>query len=313
MTPFWYIIANPAAGHGKVGRHWPKIERRLQELGFSYTIQFTRSPAHAPRLLEDAILKGHRYFLGIGGDGTNHELINGILSQSHVPSTDIFYALLPMGTGNDWARTHGISTNIRERLNRLRMPEIILQDAGKVHFLTAAGQSASRFFANVAGIAYDGYVVKRLASTKSKSILGSHKISYLMAVTKYLFEYTPESGRIEYDGGGVAEDTFYTINIGICRYSGGGMQFVPHAIPDDGLLALTIARSMPRWEVLLQMPRFYNGTLLQHPKLSGVQTQSVKVTPKDAAQLLWLEADGEFLGRCPAEFSILEKVISVVL
>ena len=309
MTPFWYIIANPAAGNHRVERRWPHIERRLQELGISYTVKFTQAPGHATRLIDDAVLKGHRYFLGIGGDGTNHEMINGILSQPHIPSHQIHYALLPLGTGNDWARTYHISPHIETRLARLKNPEMVLQDAGKVRYLTVAGEAATRYFANVAGMAYDGYVAKRVeAGGKSSS-----KITYLMAVARYLLEYIPESGRIEMEGGDPVEDTFYTINVGICRYSGGGMQFVPHAVPDDGLLALTFARSMPRWEVMVQTPRFYNGTLLQHPKLTGVQTTSVKVIPKDPKHPIWLEADGEFLGHCPAEFTILEKVISVVL
>ena len=102
--PFWYIIANPMAGNGWVGKHWPVVEAILQELGYSYTVKFTEHRDHAIRLVEDAVLKGHRHILGVGGDGTNHEIANGILLQTRVPSADITYALLPVGTGNDWAR-----------------------------------------------------------------------------------------------------------------------------------------------------------------------------------------------------------------
>lgn len=146
MTPFWYIIANPAAGNRKVERQWPGIERRLQELRISYTVKFTSGPGHAIRLIDDAVLNGHRYILGIGGDGTNHEMVNGILSQPHVPAYEIHYALLPMGTGNDWARTYSIPSDIGTRLAKLQQPQTVLQDVGKVHFTDVNGNPASRFF-----------------------------------------------------------------------------------------------------------------------------------------------------------------------
>ena len=140
--PFWHIIANPVSGGGAVERRWPETERLLQELGFSYSVHFTQRRGHAIQLVEEAILKGRRHILGIGGDGTNHEIANGILRQPHVPPTDITYALLPIGTGNDWARTYGISHQPRERLNRLMSGETVLQDAGKVRYRQEDGRHA---------------------------------------------------------------------------------------------------------------------------------------------------------------------------
>ena len=159
--PLWQIIANPAAGGGKMARRWPEIERCLQELGIAYSVQFTEKRGHAARLLEDALLKSRRHILGIGGDGTNHEIANGILSQNIAPSTDVFYALLPSGTGNDWARMHGISTGIRTRLQALLEPKTVLQDAGLVQYVRD-GKPASRYFVNVAGLAYDAFIAKKV-------------------------------------------------------------------------------------------------------------------------------------------------------
>ncbi len=305
QKPFWYIIANPAAGNGAVGRKWPGIERVLQELQFSYTIKFTEHRGHAVRLVEDAVLKGHRHILGLGGDGTNHELINGILRQTVVPPADITYALLPIGTGNDWARTYGISRDPRARLLRLLNPETVLQDAGKVVY-QSAGKTEERYFGNVAGMAYDAFIAQKLDRHRFVS-----RLQYLLMVGQYLFAYRLLPARLLFDGRTV-EDFFYTINIGICRYSGGGMQLVPHAVPDDGLLALTFARRLPKWEVLLQTRRFYNGTLLRHPRVEGVQTSRLRVEQIGPAPTL-LEADGEFLGETPAEFIIVEKALRIAL
>jgi YegS/Rv2252/BmrU family lipid kinase len=303
--PFWHIIANPAAGNGAVGRRWPDIEALLQEMGFSYTVRFTEHRGHAVRLVDDAVLKGCRHILGLGGDGTNHEIANGILCQPHVPPADITYALLPIGTGNDWARTYDIPHDPRRRLHRLLQGETVLQDVGKVAYWRD-GLPAERFFVNVAGMAYDAFIAKKLEQHRFVS-----RMQYLLMVAQYLFEYQLTPAQLFWEENTV-EDSFYTINVGICRYSGGGMQLVPHAVPDDGLLAVTYARRLPKWEVLLQTNRFYNGTLLRHPKVGGFQTKNLRVAHLGDIPTL-LEADGEFLGESPAEFSILEKSLRIAL
>ncbi len=302
---FWHIIANPAARGGAVKRQWPQIERLLQDLGFAYTVQFTAHRGHAARLIEDALLKGGRYILGIGGDGTNHELVDGIFSQQFVPPSEITYALLPFGTGNDWARQYGIPDNPALRLKRLLELKTVQQDIGLVRY-QRDGQTLSRYFVNVAGMAYDGFIGKKLTEKPARN-----KAHYLLKVAQYLTAYRLSKARITFDGHTV-EDFFYTINIGLCRFSGGGMQFVPHAVPDDGLFALTFARKISKLEVLIQTPRFYNGSLLSHPKIEGHQARSIRVEHTDGIPTL-LEADGEFLGETPVEFELLERALRVVL
>jgi len=303
--PFWHIIANPAARGWAVKRAWPQIESILQELGFAYSVQFTERRGHAAQLVENALLKGGRYILGIGGDGSNHELVHGIFSQQFVPPSEVSYALLPFGTGNDWARQYGIPTDPGLRLTRLLEMKTVQQDIGLVNF-QREGKTESRYFVNVAGMAYDGFVGKKLIESPARN-----KADYLLKVIRYLTEYKLSKARIHFDGQTV-EDFFYSINIGLCRYSGGGMQFVPHAVPDDGLFALTIAREISKLEVILQTPRFYNGSILQHSRIEGHQARSIRVEHVGDTPTL-LEADGEFLGETPVEFVLLEKALRVFL
>lgn len=304
----WYVILNPAAGGGAAGRLWPRLEEMLQTMGFSYTVQHTESKGHAIRLAETAVLKGYRHILGVGGDGTNHEIVNGILMQTQVPSAEVSYALLPVGTGNDWARTYGLSHDPRRRLEALLSPKTVLQDVGVLRYQQDGAQQ-TRFFVNVAGLAYDAYVARRIGE-RSKPLYS--RLHYLALVGQYLWDYRLTKARIQVAEAPPVEDRFYTVNIGICRYSGGGMQLVPHAVPDDGLLALTYARSVSKATVLMITPRFYNGTLLSHPRVEGLQTRRVVIEAMDEGPT-WLEADGEFLGETPVEVSLLEKALKVVL
>jgi len=307
VNEFWYIIANPVSGNGALEKRWPQIERILQELGFNYTVKFTERRGQAARLAEDAILKGHRHILGIGGDGTNYEIVNGIFGQQFAAPADVFYSLLPVGTGNDWARMYDIPHDPRQRLERLKAGKTVLQDIGIVHFMRD-GAPQQRFFANVAGMAYDAFIAREMDAQCGRI---TSRLQYLAQVAKHLFRYKLSEARIAFDGH-TAQDFFYTVNIGLCRYSGGGMQFVPQAVPDDGLFALTFARQLPKWKVLALTPRFYDGSLLSHPRVEGFQAKEIRVEHIGDIPTL-VEADGEFLGETPASFFLLEKALRVVL
>jgi diacylglycerol kinase (ATP) len=306
-TPFWHIIANPAAQGGAMEKAWPKIEEALQTLGFSYNVQFTERRNHAQQLVENALLRGGRHILGIGGDGTNHELVNGIFNQTVAPPAEIHYALLPFGTGNDWARQYHIPLDPMRRLQRLLEHQTVWQDIGHVAFTTEQDQPDSRYFVNVAGMAYDGFIAQKLVENPARN-----KAAYLLAVSRYLLEYKLRRATLFIDGQELT-DFFYTINVGLCRFSGGGMQLVPHAVPDDGLFAVTYARKLSKLEVMLQTPRFYNGSILKHRKIEGSQAKSIRVSHAEGERPTLLEADGEFLGVTPVVFQILEKALRVVL
>lgn len=304
----WYIIANPAAGKNAVAHQWQSLQIFLQEYLPDHLVVLTERRGQATELAIEAIRQGHRKIIAVGGDGTNFEVINGILQQQEVPSTDISYALLPVGTGNDWIRTHGIPKDWHQWLEMLNAGHTLLQDVGVVQYFSN-GEPAQRFFVNVAGMAYDAFVV-RYAEQHKRWII--HKTLYLFLVFRLLFKYRLARARVIFNNQ-IVEDYFYTINIGICRYSGGGMSLVPHADPADGQLALTLARKVSKIGVLINTYRFYNGTLGEHPKTDLYQTAHIRVESLQKNQALWVEADGEWLGDAPAVFSILPKALKIIV
>jgi diacylglycerol kinase (ATP) len=311
MTNLWFIIVNPAAGGGKVARLWPRIERDLQAEGFSYSVRFSERKMHAADLAEEAIARGYRKILGIGGDGTIHEIANGILRQDFAPSAEIKLALVPIGSGNDWAKEWNLPKSPLECLRKIKLENTRFQDAGLVRF-QQNGVASERFFINVAGMAYDGFVC-RAANEKSGAASGF--FGYYALIIKCLWKYKLTPAQLFWEENGVEkslENAFYTINIGLCRFSGGGMQLVPHAIPDDGFFALTFARKMSKWAVLLATPYFFNGKIARHSAVTCTQSRSIRVTHAGENPAVLLETDGEFLGESPTEFMLLEKVLCVV-
>ena len=115
------------------------------------------------------------------------------------------------------------------------------------------GKTKERYFVNVAGLAYDAYLVRYAAERPG---LVSNKIFYLFLLLRCLFQYTLTKAKVIFDEL-EDENYYYSINIGICSYSGGGMQTVPHAIEDDGLFALSLFGPFSKLGVLLNTYRFY--------------------------------------------------------
>ncbi|MBK7408624.1 MAG: diacylglycerol kinase family lipid kinase [Saprospirales bacterium] len=303
----WFTIVNPAGGYGTVKKRWPQLEEQLRNAGVQMELAFTQSRGHATILAREAIESGHRHILAVGGDGTNNEAINGILQQKTVPPTDVCYALLPVGTGNDWIRTMGIPLQMDSWLEMFEQGHTTIQDIGIAEY-TREGTPAKRFLANVAGMSFDAYVAKFM--DENRGYIGG-RFAYLFALVRCLAKFKLPLTRIHANGY-VLEDHCYTINAGICRYSGGGMQLVPHAIPDDGLFALTVAKKVSKLGVLLATPYFYNGKIDRHPKIETHSARTIRVEAMKEDHPVGLEVDGEFLGYAPVSFSLIEKALQVV-
>lgn len=302
----WYIILNPAAANGRAGRTWPDIAALLSAAAIDYKLVKTAYREHAIALVTEGIRKGFYKIMAVGGDGINNEVINGIAAQKHIPIDKIIYTLLPLGTGNDWIKTHGIPANLKKWIPQIKNGKIIQQDIGVLTYYKNS-EPRKRFFANVAGLAYDAFLCKKMAQQKNFN----NQLGFLWLTMQQLFKYKLRKARICFDDQ-VIENYFYTINIGICRYSGGGMQLVPHAIPDDGLLALTIAGPISKPGVLLNSWRFYSGKVKGHSQVNCFQTREIVIDSVGAEPTL-VEADGEFLGETPVRCWILEKRLNILV
>ncbi len=303
----WFVVVNPVAARGKAGKAWPHIEKALQAIISEYHAVLTTGLGNAIELVAQAIEEGYRHLLAIGGDGTNNEVVNGIMNQEVVPSGEICYAFLPIGTGNDWVKSHQIPRNLSQWFAMFQQGRVVMQDVGLVYY-HAEGKERKRYFANVAGLAYDAFVVRYADSHKGWM---TNRFFYLMMVLRCLFMYRLRRARVVF-GQQSREDYYYTINVGICKYSGGGMSLVPHAQYDDGLLALTLAGPISKLGVLLNTYRFYNDSVGEHAQIETFQVKEVEIQAAESEPTL-LEVDGEFLGETPARFEIIPNALRVIV
>lgn len=304
----WHIIINPSSGNGKAGEQWKDIEVELVKADMHFKVHRSERALHCTEIAKRLIEEGAKKLIGIGGDGTNHEIINGLMQQNVVPSNEVEYGFIPVGTGNDWVKMHNIPMDIAQAVATIKTGRTRLQDIGLAKF-QHNNETKQRYFVNVAGMAYDAHVCQVSNAQRSNV---TNALSYYLLIFKCLFEYASKQARIVLDGKEVANQHFYTINIGLCKYSGGGMQFVPHAEIDDGQFAVSFVNSIPKLNVIASTHYLYGGKIAKFKHAQLFKAKRIKVGAVDDAPTL-LELDGEFVGETPVEFEIITKALKVVV
>lgn len=298
------------SGGGKGRKNWSEIAQLLEQMGIAYDHAFSGHHAHLITLVREAVLAGYRRIIAVGGDGTANEAINGICTQDEVPTEEITFALIPCGTGNDWIRTHGIPNNYKKAIMLIKAGKTLAHDIGHVTYQAQDSEERrGRYFLNVAGMGYDAYVTH---ASMTRSRILSDKMFYMYLIMSCTLSYRSKRAKVIVDGVEVEED-WYSMAMGICKYNGGGAQFVPQAVPDDGLMALTLIKRVSALEVVANSRKFYNGKIGEHPKVSLKQAKVIRVEAAENAEPTWVEADGEFLGQTPVEFTVRPKAVNIIV
>lgn len=297
MNERWLVIANPISGQGRAMHHRHEIEAVLQRHGVAFELVVSEHPGHAIELVARAVEGGCRRILAVGGDGTVNECANGIFRQRTAPTEEVLLGVMPIGTGNDWARTHGIPKDYAEVAALMAQGSHRLHDVGVAEF----GDGSRRHFINVAGLGFDAHVVASLPDRT----LGP--MAYLVGLAKGLLSYRAVSLGLTFADRKVDARAF-VLFFAIGRYCGSGMNVAPRAEADDGLFDVTLVQELSRWEVLKSLRKLFDGTLLDHPKVIALREAEAQV---DAGPVP-VEADGELIGHAPVRFTLLPRALRVL-
>ena len=296
------LIVNPVAGNGQGARLWPRLREELHGEGAEFDHVFTEGPDHAVVLSRQAVADGCRLIAAVGGDGTIHEVVNGLVIDGQVPEGVVLGAI-SCGTGSDFARTVGLMQEPLAAARRLVHGSEHRIDLGVIH-CWREGQGIIEYFPNAAGLGFDGEVALRV-NRKSKA--GGGTIPYLISLVATLITYENKPVVVTLDDR-TLQQRANAIVAANGRYFGGGMHIAPDATPDDGLFDVVIIGDVTKLELLLQVPRVYRGTHLTHPKVDVYRSRTVRV---ETAQRLLLQADGEYVGEAPAAFRLLPGALTV--
>ena len=302
----WLVIVNPNAGKRKGEKDWDTISHLLTKYDINFLPVFTERPYHAVELSEKYIYKGLKKIIIVGGDGTMNEVVNGIFTQQKHASSEILLGMITVGTGNDWGRMFNIPMKYKEAIKIIKKGETFVQDAVVVKYLHS-GVQQRRYFVNIAGIGFDAVVVQKTNRLKERGKNGV--LLYLLSIFTTLMNYKHTNTTINIDEKKIQDDVF-SICIGIGKYCGGGMMQTPNAIADDGLFDLTVIKKIKRYELIRNIGKLYNGSIIEHPKVETYTGKSIFI---DSEPDIHLETDGESLGHSPFRFEIIPKSVRVIV
>lgn len=245
------------------------------------------------------MLAGATRLVVVGGDGSVHEVVNGIDGAGGVE-----LAVIPRGTGWDFVRTFGIPRDLDQAIAVARDGDVRLIDLGIATYRTWAGDEATAHFANVASAGISGAIAKR-ANESSKALGG--KVSYYWATLAVFFGWTIGEMRVAVDD---EVRSGKMIDVMVCngRYLGGGMKMCPEAEPDDGLFDVLAIGDVTKRDLAFVLPKVYRGKHLPHPRLEVLRGARVTI---DADEPLPIELDGEQPGTTPARFDVLSRALAL--
>ncbi len=280
------VLCNPAAGRGRARRHIGEVERHLRALGAEIEIRASSSPADLTRLAAESSRGGSDRIVLCGGDGS----LNLALREFDLRRRTL--ALIPLGSGDDFARVNGIPRNVRAACELA-----VRGDAREVDIALANDLP----YSGVAGVGFDSEVA-RYANDRVKLLRGS--AVYLYSILRILPKFTPHHVRIN----GRDEEIMFAV-FGNSPQYGGGIRIAPGADLHDQLLDSCVVHRTSRWQLLITLPLAYQGKHVRKPFVE-MRRGAEFVVESDAP--LDVFSDGEPLTTTPARFRIAGEKLRLV-
>lgn len=295
----WFLIVNPSSGNKNFKNSWNEIKYLLNLKKIQYSFAFSQYTKHEVELVREVIKKGYKIIISVGGDGTLHHVINGVMTQTYIKTNKVKIGIIPLGTGNDWIKTYNIPNSIEKSIAIIKKNTTILQDIGCITLLNGKKE----YFNNLAGIGYDGYVVKNLKYLKK---VGS--IAFLLSGLYSLLSYRKKKYTITIGDETLKEECLMII-FGICKYSGGGLRVTKYPNPTDGLLDITIVKKFSFFNLLFNLPKLYNGNIVHHKKVDNYKVKELNIINDNSI----IEADGEVVGYGSLDVTILQNAVQFLV
>jgi YegS/Rv2252/BmrU family lipid kinase len=305
------LILNPASAAGATGRHADRLERRIADrLGAAVRTVRTEGPRDAERLAREATRQGVARILVGGGDGTLSEVVSGLLSaQAEAPSADRLppeLGLLPLGSGWDLARSLELPRDLESALTVIADGRTKRIDAGAVEYRDGRGNPRRGFFANEASAGLSGVTVRRVGETSKRF---GPRLGFIVGAVGAIIGHRPVDVAIEIDEERIYEGPVSMVVAANGGYFGAGMRVAPQAVVDDGQLEVLLVRGLSMPRLLANLPAFYLGRHLDHPKVSRHAARTLTILPKEAGAPI--DVDGEALGELPMIARVLPGALRV--
>ncbi len=304
--PSVVFIVNPVAGNGTVHKIWEEVERQARKLFPELKVFFSSAPGHATQLARQ-VAQDTDTVVAVGGDGTIHEVVNGLLAEDQPVNPEVALGIVCVGTGADLVKSLDLPESEEGMLMRIAERRVQTIDVGRLECVGAGGEPVLRYFVNIADAGFGGELVEIVNGTTK--ILGPF-VAFLGGLLRTLRRYQNKPVEIRVDDGFEMADIVNAVVVANGQFFGGGMWVAPQAALDDGLFDVVIIGDVNKREVLANIHKLYNGTLARHPKVTCLRGHRVEL---HSPERVLIDADGEQPGRLPATFEIVPRVLQLIV
>ena len=306
-TGRWLAIVNPASGPSDARGRWALYAAALRTAGVAFEVVHTDGPHDGARIAADAVRAGRRRLLAAGGDGSVNDVVNGLMEAGLEDPSTVTLGVVPTGTGNDWARSLGLSRDPATLAAAVAAGRTMLHDVGRVDgpgIEGCGGATPGRhWFVNVAGAGLDA------AASAAVPRPVTSAFTYLRVALRELVAWRSPCFRIDADGEVLREPLLLAF-VANARYCGNRMLVAPQARLDDGLFDVIAIREVDVLRALPKIAKLYRGRLAGDPLVWQRRAATVGI---DAEPATHVQADGQIAGVTPARFSLRPRALTVLV
>lgn len=295
-------IVNPQSGDGWARKRKEELFSSLRNRIQNVEIIETRAPGDALRIARDLDQDAWSTVIAAGGDGTIHEVVNGLIHARGEFPLRVNLGVLCLGRGCDYARTLNVPRRIDQALNIIKDGRVRHVDVGR-----AISAGVSKYFVNSCSYGLGGSIA---AAVQAGSGLLPKFLAYPAALVKGYLSYKPTHIKVEVEGRSLHNGN--ALNVFVCngRYSGEGMYWAPEAQLDDGNLNVVLIKEIPLSRFVRALPRIYGGSIQQ---VEGVAVAVGRQVALTCEKPLWLELDGETLVSDSVRIDVLNGILPVLV
>jgi YegS/Rv2252/BmrU family lipid kinase len=303
------VIANPRSGGGRAARGLAEVRAALERRLGNVDLATTEGPRHAIELARDAAARGRSLVIAVGGDGTLHEVANGVLDAGNGCAV----GYVGQGTGGDLRRALGIENRLEAYVDAIASGRQRRIDAGRCRYRTLDGATQERWFVNILSVGLGG-LVDRYVSETTKALGG--KAAYFWASVRAIASCPRGHLRCDTElAGQRCGRRLDTFMLAICNGShfGSGMHVAPMAKLDDGRFEVISLGAPNKLSFALSSRRIYEGKHLSNPDAEHFACNSISVDIENekARGAFLLDVDGEPLGRLPLQVELVPRALNL--
>jgi YegS/Rv2252/BmrU family lipid kinase len=302
----YVFIVNPTAGSGRAMRIFSKIQKSKLYKDIKSRYFLTKYNGHAEKIVSHLVNKQSdkiSVIIVIGGDGTLHEVVNGI-GNYRIP-----IAIIPSGSGNDFSRATSRTKN------PLDIFQSIVKHKSSIKYWLGNYQISnrdSRYFVNSIGFGFDAEIAQTVNESYYKKILNKlklGKISYVIALIQVLRRFKPLEVEVEVDGQNRQIHDCWMVTVTNHPYYGGGMKIVPDATIKPSVFPVLIIHSISKWKVLGLFMTVFTGKHIYFKEIEIFETTKLKISSTDK---MYHQVDGETFVSGPCVITKQSDAISVM-